>query len=350
MTRHIQIPARGTQIPVTCRKWVLLAGLLGWCLGMKAQDPVFSQFYMTPLQLNPGLAGLSEDLRVAASYRNQFPGFNNAYRTYTVAADIFMPDRNIGGGFWLLADDAGDGILKTVKGAGIFSCRLQLGDNSYLKSGAEVGLVQSTLNWNRLTFGDQLDNLFGGTSPGGTPYPTEEIAPDKNQIVYADIGLGMVLYGRKLYGGLAIRHLNRPDPGFLNINSALSPRLPMVWTLHGGGTWKVLRALFRNWTEVTVSPSLLYARQGDLSQLNAGATVDADLISLGIFYRLSGGNTDALIGSLGLRTKNLRLGYSYDITLSGFPANGGTHEIGLVYHFDNGDTASRYNDCLRLFR
>jgi type IX secretion system PorP/SprF family membrane protein len=345
------IPARRSRQPVF---WIALVWVMygfGGSGRIMAQDPVFSQFHLTPLQLNPGLAGLSEDLRVAASYRNQFPGFNNAYRTYTVSADVFFPDEEIGAGLWLLSDDAGDGILKTVKGAGIFSYRLRLGRSTFLKTGIELGIVQSSLRWDRLTFGDQLDDVLGGTSPGGTPFPTEEIAPDKNQVIYPDIGIGGVVYGKSLYGGISVRHLNRPDPDFLSVNSALSPRLPMHWTVHAGGTWRILRQAFsRSWEKVTVSPAVLYARQGDLSQLNAGVTLEAGWVSAGIHYRHSGANADAAIGSIGLRTNNLRIGYSFDFTLSGLPANGGTHELGLVYHFNDGDTESRYNDCLQIFR
>jgi hypothetical protein len=51
-----------------------------------------------------------------------------------------------------------------------------------------------------------------------------------------------------------------------------------------------------------------------------------------------------------LRTNNLRLGYSYDATISGFEGTAGTHEIGLVYIFDDGDKESRYDDCFQIFR
>src|SRR5689334_15433040 len=67
-----------------------------------AQDPIFSQFYLSPLQLNPGLTGLTEDPRFSANYRIQFPGFNNAYRTYALSYDQYFPYANIGAGFWLL--------------------------------------------------------------------------------------------------------------------------------------------------------------------------------------------------------------------------------------------------------
>jgi hypothetical protein len=85
--------------------------------------------------------------------------------------------------------------MKTIKAAGIFSYRLRLNDDLFLKMGTEIGVVQSTLNWDQLRFGDQIDDYLGTISPGGTPFPTEEIAPEKNSIVYPDLGLGFVIYG-----------------------------------------------------------------------------------------------------------------------------------------------------------
>lgn len=315
-----------------------------------SQDPIFSQYYLSPLQLNPGFAGLTEDPRVTANYRNQYPGFNHAYRTYALSYDQFFPHQNFGAGLWLLSDDAGDGILKTIKGAGIFSYRLQLNDHFYAKMGAELGIVQSTLNWNQLLFGDQIDDLLGTMSPGGIPFPTEETAPDKNSVVYPDLGFGGVLYGENLYAGLAVRHLNTPDPGFLDQNSELTPGIPMRWTFHGGGSWRVLKAMFGRYTYTTLSPSFIFVSQGNFNQFNGGLVLDAESFSCGLQYRLSSGQSESIIGSIGLRTNKLRLGYSYDVTISGFEGTGGTHELGLVYIFDDGDTESRYNDCLQIFR
>jgi hypothetical protein len=101
---------------------------------------------------------------------------------------------------------------------------------------------------------------------------------------------------------------------------------------------------------MTVSPAIIFVRQGPFQQINGGVTLDAGPVSVGIHYRNSSGESEALIGSIGLRTKQLRLGYSYDMTISGFPDSGGTHELGLVFVLDDGEKESRYNDCLRLFR
>lgn len=323
---------------------VMVAGYLA------AQDPIFSQFYLSPLQLNPGLSGLTESPRFSANYRNQFPGFNNAYRTYAVSYDQYFPSINSGAGLWILSDDAGDGILKTTKVAGIFSYRLRLNDDLFVKMGTEIGFVQSTLNWDQLRFGDQIDDYLGTISPGGSPFPTEEIAPEKNTIFYPDLGLGFVLYGEKLYGGVSIRHLNQPKPDFLDINPSLSPGIPMRWTLHGGGTWPVFSGVFNSRTEVNLSPSIIFVRQGPFQQINGGLTFDAGPVSFGGHYRVSSGQSEAIIVSIGLRTSQLRIGYSYDYTISGFPISGGTHEIGLVFVMKTAVKESRYSDCLMIFR
>jgi type IX secretion system PorP/SprF family membrane protein len=315
-----------------------------------AQDPVFSQYYLSPLQLNPGLAGLTEDPRFSANYRNQYPGFNNAYRTYALSYDQFFPRFNSGLGFWLLSDDAGDGILKTIKAAGIFSYRTELTKTISAKMGIEVGLVQSTLNWNKLVFGDQIDDYTGTISPGGIPFPTDETAPERNRVIYPDLGVGMVVYGGTTYTGISVRHLNRPDPDFLTGGTNLSPQIPMRWTFHGGASWPIFKHFFHKNKNASISPSIIYVKQGPFNQINGGVAIDADIFSIGLQYRVSSGKSEALIAAIGFRTNQLKLGYSFDYTVSGFPVSGGTHEIGIVYLMDNGDTESRYNDCFNLFR
>jgi len=321
-----------------------------YCPTLQAQDPVFSQFYLSPLQLNPGLAGLTEDPRFSANYRNQYPGFNNAYRTYALSYDQFFPSFKGGLGFWILSDDAGEGILKTIKAAGIFSYKTEITQKIFAKMGIEAGVVQSTLNWNQLIFGDQIDDYAGTISPGGIPFPTEETVPERNKVIYPDLGIGMIIYGGTLYSGLSVRHINRPDPDFLSTNSNLSPRIPMRWTLHGGGSWPIFTHFFHQNLDMAISPSIILVNQGPFSQINGGATIDAEILSFGIHYRVSSANSEALIGSIGFRTNKLKIGYSFDYTVSGFPLSGGTHEIGIVYLLDDGDTESRYNDCLNIFR
>ncbi|MDQ6763411.1 MAG: type IX secretion system membrane protein PorP/SprF, partial [Bacteroidota bacterium] len=84
----------------------------------KAQDPHFSQFFSSPLTLNPALTGkFNGTLRVAGNYRNQWPAFNNVYTTSTLSVDFAilksrLPDFDTWGiGILALTDKAGGGIL-----------------------------------------------------------------------------------------------------------------------------------------------------------------------------------------------------------------------------------------------
>ena len=51
-----------------------------------AQDPNFSQFFASPLTLNPALTGKFDGtFRVAGNFRNQWPTINNAFVTKTAS-------------------------------------------------------------------------------------------------------------------------------------------------------------------------------------------------------------------------------------------------------------------------
>src|SRR5688572_8283353 len=72
-------------------KKILSTLLVTVCLGFvsAAQDPNFSQFFASPLTLNPALTGKFDGVyRIAGNYRNQWPSINNAYTTATVSADF----------------------------------------------------------------------------------------------------------------------------------------------------------------------------------------------------------------------------------------------------------------------
>ena len=66
----------------------------------KAQDPIFSQFYNAPNQINPAFVGNTVGPVVASNYRLQWPGFSSVYNTYMLSYDKFSPRFN--SGFWYL--------------------------------------------------------------------------------------------------------------------------------------------------------------------------------------------------------------------------------------------------------
>jgi len=83
-----------------------------------------------------------------------------------------------------------------------------------------------------------------------------------------------------------------------------------------------------------LSPNILFMKQQDFEQLNYGLYFSRYPVVGGIWYRQSFQNSDAVIALVGLQTGILKVGYSYDVTISKLSnASGGAHEISFSYQF-----------------
>lgn len=331
------------------RRLYLILSLWFVCLCVKAQDPIFSQFYSAPLQINPAFAGNTYAPHITLNYRNQWPSLDKAYVTYSLAYDQFAPSLNIGYGLAILADEAGDGLLNTNKISGFFAYRVQVKKDFFLKLGVEGSAVQARYNWNKFVFLDQIDPRFGTTTPGGTPIPTEEIPPEKLNTTYFDISAGLLAYSKMFYGGISMKHLNTPNESLLGINDNLNTGLPMRFTVHGGMQINLVEGNKRK-PSAFISPNIMFIKQGDFGQLNAGAYASRGAVFAGVWYRHAFTNPDAVIFLAGLQKGIFKFGYSYDVTVSGLAGyTGGSHEISITLNFER-DRGVDYSDCFQLFR
>jgi type IX secretion system PorP/SprF family membrane protein len=312
------------------------------------QDPIFSQYYAAPLQINPALAGNGYAPSFHLNYRNQWPEIPNAYQTYAASYDQYLDYLNSGVGVMLLADNSGDGVMKTIKLSGIYSYRLKVTEEMFVKFGADASVVQARLDWDKLVFLDQIDPENGATSPNGNPYPSAEVRPDDLTNTYLDISAGVLAYSKYIYGGFSIKHLNTPNETFLGIKDNLNEGLPLRYSLHVGGEIP----LFKNNNSIKrsfISPNLLWIRQADFGQLNAGAYAGFGMIYGGAWYRYAKSNTDAVIFLVGIQKGLFKIGYSFDVTLSDLNSEtAGAHEISLGIRLR--EPKQDINDCLHLFR
>lgn len=324
----------------------LLAGLM-----LKGQDPLFSQFYAAPLQINPGFAGSAFAPRIGLAYRNQWPGFNNAYRTYALYYEQQLDRLNSGVGFALEGDNAGQGIYRTNRFSAIYAYQLNLNEAYALKFGAEVGAHQTTLDWDKLVFPDDIDPI------GGITYGSNgEARPESPSNTQLDISAGLLLLSEKIWFGAAAKHLNTPNDGFLFVQDNLARGLPMRYALHGGTELVIERGNKLRPTSF-LSPNFLFVAQGPYKQLNLGAYGSIGSIYGGLWFRHTFQNSDAMILLAGIREGVFKLGISYDITVSGLAGRaGGAYELTMGILLDQDENlrrkrkASKLNDCLGLFR
>lgn len=312
-----------------------------------AQDPVFSQFYMTPLNMNPAFAGNTDLPLIHINYRNQWTSFPTAYSTYAASYDQYFERMNTGIGMQVIVDDAGDGIYKTSSYSGFFSYRLIIKRNLFLKFGVEAGAIQQALNWDKLVFYNQIDPV-DGIDPN---LLSGETRPESLNHTRLDVSSGILLYSPKYYFGLSLKHINTPNVSFLNINNNLAQGWPMRISLQGGMQITITERNKKREGSF-ISPNVIFVKQGAFSQINVGAYGGIGLVFAGIWYRHDWTNSDAAIFSLGFKKSWFKIGYSYDLTISKLASQrGGSHELALTLNFDiNRPKKVDYNDCFDIFR
>ncbi len=314
---------------------------------IKGQDPIFSQFYAAPLQLNPAFAGNTYAPFVTINYRNQWTGFNNfkTYVTYAASFSQFIEGMNSGLGLMVQADDAGDGIYKNNRISAVYSYKIQVNDELVVKFGVEAAAIQNRLDWDKLIFPDQVDPT------GETNASSQEVRPENLTKNYFDLSTGILVYSKQFYGGLTVKHMNTPDESILGINGNINNGLPTRLSIHGGAQIE-LRAGNKRTAGAFISPNMMYVKQGDFSQINAGAYLSFGAFFAGGWYRQASSNGDSIIGLAGFQKGILKIGYSYDFTISGLAgAVGSTHEFSLIINLDqNRPRRTNYNDCFEMFR
>jgi type IX secretion system PorP/SprF family membrane protein len=292
------------------------------CTVAKAQDPEFSQFYANPLYLNPAYAGSVDCGRLGLNYRNQYPSLANAYVTYNVSYDQSLPSISSGFGLLVMNDAQGDGGLVRTSAALFYSYNLTVSSSINVRFGVKGAYYQEKLNWNKFIFASQIDPTTGNIDPNsGEPPPT------KDNITTVDFAVGAVMsYSDLFFVGIAVDHLTQPSLSFYDNSDS---KLPMKVTVNAGA---MINASSRG--DLLISPNVLYMQQENFHQLNAGLYINKYPFVVGGWFRHNFQNPDAVVALLGLTYNNLRVGYSYDFTVSQVGSKaGGAHEISFAWDF-----------------
>ena len=208
------------------RKLVVCICALLACQLVKAQDPHFSQFFASPLTLNPAFTGkFSGSWRLAANHRDQWPSIPKAYVTTSASIDFpilksRIPEKDIFGvGISGLTDASANNILKLNYGSVSMSYHKALDENGYSTIGAGFQGTYSSLSLDqsKLTFESML------TQNGFTDLSKREVLANGNNQSYFDINAGL-LYSGSTNGqnnfdlGASMYHINRPKVVFKDKN------------------------------------------------------------------------------------------------------------------------------------
>jgi type IX secretion system PorP/SprF family membrane protein len=324
---------------------------------VNAQDPNFSQFFASPLTLNPALTGKFDgSFRVAGNYRNQWPTINNAFVTKTASIDFGILKNKLadidqlGVGILALTDRAGDGVMVTNSAGLSLAYHKGLDENGYHQIGAgfQGTYVNKRLDVNKVDFEDELTPL------GFTGVTNEVFSNQQINVSYVDVNAGFLYNGstngyNNFYFGASMYHINRPKESFLGADFLLTPRV----TLQAGG--KIPIGSYHNF-----NISTNYSFQANAKNFVAGGAfaynVNSNIenptnVFLGAWTRISSIYNDAVIPYFGLEFKSIHLGYSYDINISPLKSASnsvGGNEISLIYIKKPSDPNTKKLNCPRF--
>ncbi|MBL7710289.1 MAG: PorP/SprF family type IX secretion system membrane protein [Chitinophagaceae bacterium] len=301
-----------------------------------AQDPNFSQFFASPLTMNPAMTGKFDGVyRIAGNYRNQWPSINNAYTTATISADFGIMKNRIsdldqfGIGFMGFTDRAGNGVLTNNYAAISLAYHKGLDENGYhqLGAGFQGTYMNKSLNLNKVYFQDQL------TPFGFTGVTSESFTSQQVNLHYFDMNAGVFYNGstngyNNFYLGASMYHINRPKESFQKGNFLLSART----TLQAGGkipvgSYNAIHFAANHSMQAKANNTMIggaYAM--NLNNDEANPTN----FYFGSWYRFG----DAVIPYVGLEFGEWHFGASYDVNTSTLkPASNsrGGVEVSLIY-------------------
>jgi type IX secretion system PorP/SprF family membrane protein len=286
------------------------------------QDPTFSQFFSSPLNVNPALtANINADWRVISNIRNQWVGLASPYTTGTVSYDTKITKNDyedisennyVGVGGMLMYDRVMNGTVKSTYASLDLSYNITLAeDDNFNKHRLGVGFgatyVRKSVDFSKLDFEDQ----FTG-SGFNTDLPTGECFLS-NTKPFVSASAGMVYsYSTKksnLDMGIATFHVNKPKQTYLkDPNQYLAMR-------------SVAHINFETFINdrVVLNSNGIYQTQAKASYLSIGGALgyylsedEETMITGGLWYS----SKNAIIPYAGIAYKHFQFGLTYDATIS----------------------------------
>jgi type IX secretion system PorP/SprF family membrane protein len=309
-----------------------------------AQTYHFSQFYSTPMLVNPAATGaMTGPYRFAANYRSQWRNEGTPYTSFTASGDVHVlksgsnENNTLGLGLTFINDKALDGVVQTNSFSLSTGYHIALDPDNIQRIG--VGF-QGTYNERRIDFSRlQFENQFGNGGYDPTLPIGEELQTGKKY--YFDISAGAMysfaVEEKSFFAGAAMYNILKKQENYLTEQF----KTPSLISVMAGGD-----------LDIGYNNSLYfsgnYRQQEKNNELTLGMAWGVFLdetgyssFRLGMWHRLK----DAIIPYIGITYQGLQVGGSLDYTISSAKTQSqirNTFEISVVY------TAEDRTELLRL--
>ncbi|MEQ9423860.1 MAG: PorP/SprF family type IX secretion system membrane protein [Cyclobacteriaceae bacterium] len=337
----------------------IILSLSSWAVF--SQNTQFSQYYASPIFLNPAFAGIIAEPTLSINHKNSgkindgsfsdlsqltlsMPYLTTTTKTLQsggAALSVFREKRGFNGIY----------VTHKVLGAGAYSLRLDRLRPQYLTFGLQGGIVINSLDTGPLRWGSQYNPYIGFDDS----LPQEDVTA--NSDAYPVFNFGMIyavhnhdnIYVRdkSVVVGIAIDNLNVPKT---NSGFGTTRESPVI-RLHAASESEIN-------PKTSVHPTLLLLYQSGSYQANVGIywsrlvsntlSKKSVLLQVGGWYRLN----DSVIGTIGLEVESLRVGFSYDLNTRTFnnndvtAQNNGALEVSISYRLQKSRSITKISNPL----
>jgi type IX secretion system PorP/SprF family membrane protein len=279
---------------------------------MAQQDAQFTQYMFNGMYYNPAFAGKDGGFRFSAIHRTQWQNYSTnsgqggAPITQLITAQGRLERKNIGYGLTIVNDQIGATGNVEVNLQGSYHKKI---NRSTISFGAYVGMFSSSINYDELIVINPEPNLPGA---------------GKESQTNLNFGAGLLFDRGNYYLGLSSRHLNEPVFDFGD--GAYENQLK-------NHSYLLLGYRFRPIGQLSIEPSFLL-KSVSFNNFSYDISVIAthqEKISGGIAFR-GEESVSVILGYSILQDNSLKLGYSFDLVISGVDAKSPTsHELMLRY-------------------
>ena len=293
------------------------------------QDPQFTQYMYNMSVLNPAYATDNPDvLTLGGLYRTQWVGLEGAPTTSTFFAHKPISKR-VELGISFIHDEIGN-VVKEDNIFVDFAYVLPISESTKLSFGIKGGVTLFNTNFNGFVLTD--------------PLPDPAFQNNISQ-TFPNFGAGTYLFGSNYYLGLSTPNLIT-SKHLENQSGITTTGVEAIhYFLTGGYVFTM-----NNNDNLKIKPAFM-------AKGVAGAPLSIDLTTnvlinnkfeVGMGYRID----DSISGLVNLYvTPNMRIGYSYDYTLSNLGNfNSGSHEVFLLFDLNLGNLSKKgYDKSPRFF-
>lgn len=330
------------------RKYIIIILVFVSFAGL-SQDLHLSQYQAASLLQNPALTGdYDGDYRVHLQHRSQWGAvIKNPFRTEYLSFDKTFERtlKRLHLGAYILNYRAGVGKFNFFNffASGSYEVTIDPSNMQHLIFGTQIGMVQNSFDYTRLTFDNQYTSAFGG---GFDPNINSGESFEKTSVIRPDVNFGVhYMYQNRFnyfnysiyksatynpYAGIVAYHLTQPNLTFSEFKNKLYRR----YFMYAGCKIKIN-------APICVEPSFIYMRQLNVNEFQISATTYyyEQNFKTYLYATVNMRPKDALILAFGGIYGKYKLGISYDINTSPLRAvtnSKGAFEIAITYtNFNN---------------